>query len=69
MRRTPALSQGVIGVGTALIAALVPIEVLGELVSIGTLLAGMAHHFHALRQKHAKALPLQLQVRPDFSFG
>lgn len=39
VRRTPALSQGVIGLGTALVAALVPIEVLGELVSIGTLLA------------------------------
>ncbi len=39
VRRTPALSQGVIGIGTALVAAFVPLEVLGELVSIGTLLA------------------------------
>lgn len=39
VRRTPALSQGVIGVGTALVSAFVPLEVLGELVSIGTLLA------------------------------
>ena len=37
--RTPALSQGLIGGLTALVAALVPIDVLGELVSIGTLLA------------------------------
>lgn len=39
VRRTPARSQGLIGVGTALVAAFVPLEVLGELVSIGTLLA------------------------------
>ncbi len=39
VRRTPALSQGVIGLGTAGVAAFVPIGVLGELVSIGTLLA------------------------------
>ncbi|GJD95484.1 amino acid permease [Methylobacterium iners] len=37
--RTPETSQGVIGVATALVAALVPIDVLGELVSIGTLFA------------------------------
>jgi APA family basic amino acid/polyamine antiporter len=37
--RTPATSQGVIGLATALVAALVPIDVLGELVSIGTLFA------------------------------
>ena len=37
--RTPVLSQGTIGVLTALVASLVPIEALGELVSIGTLLA------------------------------
>ncbi|MDR7039378.1 APA family basic amino acid/polyamine antiporter [Methylobacterium sp. BE186] len=37
--RTPALSQGLTGLATALVAAFVPIEVLGELVSIGTLLA------------------------------
>ena len=35
----PVLSQGLIGVATAAIAALVPIEILGELVSIGTLSA------------------------------
>lgn len=37
--RTPALAQGLIGLATALVAALTPIDVLGELVSIGTLLA------------------------------
>ncbi|GEP06833.1 amino acid permease [Methylobacterium oxalidis] len=37
--RTPVLSQGLTGAATAAVAALVPIEVLGELVSIGTLLA------------------------------
>jgi APA family basic amino acid/polyamine antiporter len=37
--RTPWASQGLIGLATALVAALVPIDVLGELVSIGTLLA------------------------------
>ena len=37
--RVPAASQAVIGAGTALIAALVPIRILGELVSIGTLFA------------------------------
>ncbi|MFD0936371.1 APC family permease, partial [Methylobacterium trifolii] len=37
--RVPVLSQGLIGLFTALVASLVPIEVLGELVSIGTLLA------------------------------
>ncbi|AWN43987.1 amino acid permease [Methylobacterium durans] len=37
--RTPALSQGLTGLATALVAGFVPIEVLGELVSIGTLLA------------------------------
>ncbi|MGU3539283.1 amino acid permease [Methylobacterium sp. A54F] len=37
--RTPARAIGTIGLATALVAALVPIEVLGELVSIGTLLA------------------------------
>jgi APA family basic amino acid/polyamine antiporter len=37
--RTPATSQWVIGAATALVAALVPIDVLGELVSIGTLFA------------------------------
>lgn len=36
---TPAAAQGVIGAVTALVAALTPIDVLGELVSIGTLLA------------------------------
>ena len=37
--RTPMLSQATIGGLTALVAALVPIEELGELVSIGTLFA------------------------------
>ena len=37
--RTPWISQGLIGLVTAAIAALVPIEILGELVSIGTLFA------------------------------
>ncbi|HEX8417772.1 MAG TPA: amino acid permease, partial [Methylobacterium sp.] len=37
--RTPATSQAAIGAVTAFAAALVPIEILGELVSIGTLLA------------------------------
>ena len=37
--RTPWASQGLIGLATALVAALVPIDVLGELVSIGTLFA------------------------------
>ncbi|WP_336486771.1 amino acid permease [Methylobacterium nigriterrae] len=38
-RRAPALSQGVIGLLTAAVAAFVPIDLLGELVSIGTLFA------------------------------
>lgn len=37
--RTPFVAQGLIGLVTALVAALVPIDVLGELVSIGTLFA------------------------------
>lgn len=37
--RTPATSQITIGIVTALVAGLVPIDLLGELVSIGTLLA------------------------------
>ena len=37
--RAPWIGQGAIGLATALVAALVPIDVLGELVSIGTLLA------------------------------
>ncbi len=37
--QTPWASQALIGLATALVAALVPIDVLGELVSIGTLLA------------------------------
>lgn len=37
--RTPFVAQGLIGLATALVAALVPIDVLGELVSIGTLFA------------------------------
>ena len=37
--RTPIVAQGVIGLATALVAALVPIDILGELVSIGTLFA------------------------------
>ena len=37
--RVPVASQGVIGLLTAVVAGLVPIGVLGELVSIGTLLA------------------------------
>ena len=37
--RAPVLSQGMIGLLTAAVAGLVPIDVLGELVSIGTLLA------------------------------
>lgn len=37
--RTPVVSQATIGTLTALVAGLVPIEELGELVSIGTLLA------------------------------
>ncbi|WP_430911803.1 amino acid permease [Methylobacterium sp. sgz302541] len=37
--RAPAASQAAIGLLTALVAGLVPIDVLGELVSIGTLLA------------------------------
>jgi len=37
--RTPRIAQGAIGVLTATLAALIPIDVLGELVSIGTLLA------------------------------
>ena len=37
--RVPVASQGVIGLLTAAVAGLVPIAVLGELVSIGTLLA------------------------------
>ncbi|WP_375410781.1 amino acid permease [uncultured Methylobacterium sp.] len=36
---TPATAQAVVGALTALVAALTPIDVLGELVSIGTLLA------------------------------
>ena len=36
---TPATAQAIVGALTALVAALTPIEVLGELVSIGTLLA------------------------------
>lgn len=36
---TPATAQGIVGALTALAAALTPIDVLGELVSIGTLLA------------------------------
>ena len=39
--RTPVASQATIGVLTALVAGLVPIEELGELVSIGTLFAFM----------------------------
>lgn len=38
-RRTPWMSQAAIGLATALVAALVPIDLLGELVSIGTLFA------------------------------
>ncbi|AMB47242.1 amino acid permease [Methylobacterium sp. AMS5] len=37
--RTPFVAQGVIGLATAVVAALVPIGILGELVSIGTLFA------------------------------
>ncbi|KQP41388.1 amino acid permease [Methylobacterium sp. Leaf104] len=37
--RTPVTSQGTIGAVTALVAGLVPIDLLGELVSIGTLFA------------------------------
>ena len=37
--RAPWIGQGAIGLLTALVAALVPIDVLGELVSIGTLAA------------------------------
>ena len=37
--RTPFVAQAVIGLATALVAALVPIGILGELVSIGTLFA------------------------------
>jgi APA family basic amino acid/polyamine antiporter len=37
--QVPRLSQGAIGLLTAAVAALVPIEILGELVSIGTLFA------------------------------
>ncbi|CAO4171268.1 amino acid permease [Methylorubrum aminovorans] len=37
--RTPFVAQGIIGIATALVAALVPINILGELVSIGTLFA------------------------------
>ena len=37
--RAPRAAQGTIGLLTALVAALVPIDVLGELVSIGTLFA------------------------------
>lgn len=37
--RTPFVAQGVIGLATAVVAALVPIDILGELVSIGTLFA------------------------------
>lgn len=37
--RVPAMSQWTIGICTAAVAGLVPIDVLGELVSIGTLLA------------------------------
>ncbi len=37
--RVPAVSQWTIGLCTAVVAGLVPIDVLGELVSIGTLLA------------------------------
>jgi len=36
---TPALSQGLIGLAVAVIAAVFPIDVLGEMVSIGTLAA------------------------------
>ncbi|GJD74830.1 amino acid permease [Methylobacterium goesingense] len=39
--RTPAVSQVTIGAVTALVAGLVPIDLLGELVSIGTLFAFM----------------------------
>ncbi|KQP61013.1 MULTISPECIES: amino acid permease [unclassified Methylobacterium] len=38
-RRTPALGQAVVGVSTACVAGFTPIDLLGELVSIGTLLA------------------------------
>ncbi|KQQ18273.1 amino acid permease [Methylobacterium sp. Leaf123] len=37
--RTPFVAQGVIGLATAVVSALVPIDILGELVSIGTLFA------------------------------
>jgi APA family basic amino acid/polyamine antiporter len=37
--KTPYLSQGLIGLLVAIVAALTPIDVLGEMVSIGTLLA------------------------------
>jgi basic amino acid/polyamine antiporter, APA family len=37
--RTPYLAQALIGLAVALVAALVPIEILGEMVSIGTLFA------------------------------
>jgi APA family basic amino acid/polyamine antiporter len=37
--QTPYRSQALIGGGVALVAALVPIDVLGEMVSIGTLFA------------------------------
>ena len=39
MTRAPVASQVVIGLFTAAVAGLVPIDILGEIVSIGTLLA------------------------------
>lgn len=65
--RAPAASQGMIGVATALVAGLVPIDVLGELVSIGTLLAFIVVCACVLllrRQEPGRPRPFRVKAAP-----
>ena len=60
--RTPWISTIFVGIFVAIFAALVPIEILGELVSIGTLLAFVIvfrRHVDSAAEKARSASPLQ----------
>jgi len=62
--RTPHINTGITGIGIALLAALFPLDVLGELTSMGTLIAFAAVCAGVLVLRHTQPdLPRPFRIR------